>query len=313
MQTLQPCLSIIIPVYFNQQSLPSIFAELLKLEHELLVQFEMRLELIFIDDGSGDNSFDELMKIREKRPETKVIKLTRNFGSVEASSLGFHFATGDCCTVIAADLQDPPSQILKMVGHWKQGSKFVLSRRRSRKDPLTTVLFSKVFYLFVRLFVFQAYPKGGFDLMLLDKQILPYLRNLSGRINYQLYCYWLGFTPTVLEYDRKERKDGKSRWSFSKKLDLFINSITGFSVKPLRLISWIGITVSFLSCCYGSFVFIMAFLSENRVPGFAAVYVLVSFFGGLIVAMLSIIGEYIWRIFELVNKKPTRVIDDTYL
>ncbi len=313
METKQQCLSVIIPVYFNEGSLPALFQELQILEHELLNRFNMNLEILFIDDGSRDASFQELMRIKAQRPATKIIKLTRNFGSVEAGSLGFHYVTGDCCTVIAADLQDPPSQVLKMVECWRNGSKFVVSRRKSRKDPLMTVLFSKIFYLFVRLFVFKGYPQGGFDLMLLDRQMISYLRKISGRVNYQLYSYWLGFAPVVLEYDRLERKHGKSRWTFSKKLDLFINSITGFSAKPLRLMSWLGISVSLLSCCYGSFVFIMAFLAENRVPGFAAVYVLVSFFGGLIVAMLSIIGEYIWRIFELVNKKPTRVIDDTFL
>ena len=149
--------------------------------------------------------------------------------------------------------------------------------------------------------------------MLMDKQILPHLKNLNGRVNYQLYTYWLGYTPKVLESDRLQRKEGRSRWTFAKKLDLFINSITGFSVKPLRLISVIGIFVSLLSFSYGSFVFIMALINENRVPGFAAMYVLVSFFGGLIVSMLAIIGEYIWRIFELVNQKPTRVIDEVLL
>ena len=313
MDTTNQCVSVIIPVYFNESSIPALYAELANLETKLQEIHKMRLELIFIEDGSGDGSFEQLMKVRASRPETKVIKLTRNFGSVEASSLGFHFASGDCCSVLAADLQDPPAQLLNMVAEWKNGSKFVLSRRKSRRDPFMSMLFSRVYYFALDLFVFKNYPKGGFDLMLFDKQILPYLKNLNGKVNYQLYLFWLGFSPTILESDRLERQEGKSRWTFSKKFDHFINSIAGFSVKPLRLISGLGIVVSALSFSYGLFVFVMALLNEDRVPGFAAIYVLISFFGGLLVAMLAIIGEYIWRIFELANQKPTRVIDETYL
>ena len=306
-------LSLIVPVYFNEGSIPALYEEVKKLESDLLATHNMLLELIFIDDGSGDRSFEELMKVRSSRPGTKVIKLTRNFGSVEASSLGFHYASGDCCSVIAADLQDPPNQLLTMVGEWKKGNKFVLSRRRSRKDPLSTKIFAKLYYFAVDLFVFKNYPKGGFDLMLFDTQIPPYLRNLNGKVNYQLYLIWLGFAPTILESDRQERQQGKSRWTFAKKFDHFINSIAGFSVKPLRLISGLGMVVSMLSFSYGLFVFVMALIHHDRIPGFAAIYVLISFFGGLLVAMLAIIGEYIWRIFELANQKPTRVIDETYL
>lgn len=313
MDNSQKCLSVIIPVYFNEASIPVLYQQLSGLEEKLLDLYSMRLELIFIDDGSGDRSFAELMRIKAQRPSTKVIKLTRNFGAVEASSLGFHFASGDCCSVIAADLQDPPSQLLNMVSEWRNGSKFVLSRRRSRKDPLLTQIFSKIYYVFVELFVFRNYPKGGFDLMLFDKQILPYLRELNGKVNYQLYLFWLGFRPIILESDRLQRLDGTSRWTFAKRLNHFVNSIAGFSVKPLRLISGFGMLVSIMSFSYGLFVFVIAILNKDRLPGFAAIYVLISFFGGILVAMLSIIGEYIWRIFELANKKPTRVIDEKYL
>jgi glycosyltransferase involved in cell wall biosynthesis len=307
------CLSVIVPVYYNEPSLSALYQEISHLESKLAELYNMKLELIFIDDGSGDQSFVELQKIKAARPLTKLIKLTRNFGAVEASSLGFHYASGDCCSIISADLQDPPAQLLNMIAEWQRGSKFVLSRRRSRKDPFLTRLFAKIYYLFVELFVFKDYPKGGFDLMLFDKQILPYLKDLSGNVNYQLYLFWLGFAPTILESDRTERMGGKSRWTFSKKFNHFINSIAGFSVRPLRLISGIGILVSAVSFSYGLFVFVAALLNDGRPPGFAAVYVLVSFFGGIIVAMLSIIGEYIWRIFELANKKPTRVIDECHL
>lgn len=305
-------LSIITSVYYNGETLPIQFKEVQKLEKKLDI-FNMDLELIYIDDGSKDNSFNELMKIKAKRPATKVIKLTRNFGAVQASSLGFHYATGDCITVLAADLQDPPEQILKMIEEWKKGSKYTLSRRVKRSDPFSTIIFANMYYKMLDLLVVKGYPRGGYDLFLIDKQLLPYLRELHGRINYQLYLYWLGFKPIVLEYVRQKRKHGKSQWTFLKKLNFFIDNITGFSITLIRLISAFGIVTSLFSFCYGLWMFITALIDGTTVPGFATIVVLISFSAGTIMAMLAIIAEYIWRIFEVIQKKPTRVIEEEYL
>jgi dolichol-phosphate mannosyltransferase len=304
-------LSVIVPVYYNEQSLPLLFAELSEVEKELLEQ-DIQLEIIFVDDGSRDGSLRELLKIKQQRESTKVIKLTRNFGAVHASKSGLQFATGDCFTVLAADLQDPPELILDMVKKWQAGSKYVVCARIDRQDPVVTKIFSYIYYTLLRFFVVQDYPSGGYDLALMDRSLLPYLQNSSKNINDSVFTYWLGFKPEIVYYKRKSRIHGQSRWTFSKKLKYFIDSILGFSIAPIRFISCIGILVSLLSFGYGSMIVISAVFGNTDVQGFATIVALMTFLLGLIIIMLGVIGEYIWRIFDETNKRPESVIDEIY-
>lgn len=303
--------SVVVPVYWNEQSLPVLLAELVPIERQLGDR-GYTLELIFVDDGSGDASLRELLKIKEQRPETKVIKLTRNFGAIHASKTGFQFVTGDCFMILAADLQDPPELILEMVKHWEQGCKFVLCARTGRQDPLMTTVYSSVYYWLLRLFVVKDYPKGGFDLALMDRALLPHLQNSSKNINTPLFAYWLGFEPTMIYYKRRERRFGKSRWSFGKKVKFFLDSLLGFSIVPIRFISLVGLIVSSLSFLYGAWILINTVLGRTAVPGFVTIVALIAFLLGLVIVMLGIIGEYLWRIFDETNKRPEAVIDEIY-
>ncbi|MBX7100005.1 MAG: glycosyltransferase family 2 protein [Myxococcaceae bacterium] len=305
-------MSVVVPVYFNEASLPHLFTKLQWLEAELAT-LSLDLELIFVDDGSLDGSWKALLDIRGARPATKLIKLSRNFGAVAASNTGFQFVTGDCFMVLSADLQDPVEQLLLMVRHWLDGRKFVISVRKERVDPLMTRLFAATFYVIVRNLVLESYPKGGFDLMLMDRALLPHLAGSSAHTNPNMLAYWLGFEPTVLEYKREERRFGKSRWTFRKKLKFFLDTVTGFSTAPIRLVSWLGVAVAMLSFVYGVWIAINAALGRIEAQGFATLAVLVSFFSGLILMSLGIVGEYLWRIFDLVNHKPKSVIDVTLL
>lgn len=272
-----------------------------------------RLELIFVDDGSGDGSLQELLKIKATRPETKVVKLTRNFGALHAYKAGLSQVTGDCFTAISADLQDPPELILQMFIKWRTGSKYILCHRQERQDPFTTRLFARVYYFLLRLFVISDYPPGGFDLTLMDKQFLPFLCKSGKNINTFLFSFWLGYKPEVIPYKREHRKFGKSRWTFRKKFKLFLDSLLGFSVVPIRCISFVGLLVSIISFLYGLFVVVNA-LFGNFAPvrGFATLAALLAFLLGLVIVMLGIIGEYIWRIFDQVNGRPEFVIEEIY-
>jgi dolichol-phosphate mannosyltransferase len=304
-------ISIVIPVYFNEQSLPHLFEALMEVERTL-IEKNIEMELIFVDDGSGDLSLKELLKIKGRRQDTKVIKLTRNFGAAHASKTGLRFATGDCFLSLAADLQDPPELIPKMVDKWLQGSKFILCQRASRHDPPSSKLVGFIFYKLVRFFVVEGYPSRGYDLALMDKVMLPYLQNSSKNINPPLFAYWLGFQPDIILYERKKRAFGKSRWTFSKRVSFFLDSLLGFSVFPIRLISMIGFFVSLASFAYGSSILVNGFLGRTVVLGFATIVTILSFLLGLIIIMLGVIGEYIWRIFDEINKRPESVIDEIY-
>ena len=186
-------LSVVIPVYYNEGSLPGLLVELMKVEAQLQSSRGIELEIIFVDDGSGDNSFSELLKIKEQRPNTKVIKLARNFGAIHAVKTGLQYVTGDCFTMLAADLQDPPELLLSMADKWLAGSKFVICVRESRQDPLLSKMFAHLYYSILRLAVTSDYPSGGFDLALMDSLLLPYLQQSGKKYKYQLVCLLAGF------------------------------------------------------------------------------------------------------------------------
>jgi dolichol-phosphate mannosyltransferase len=301
--------SIIVPVYYNEASLALLFSELSQLE-QAFNEKGHNFELIFVDDGSGDNSWRELLKLKRRREATRLIRLTRNFGAVHASKTGFQFVTGDCFMVLAADLQDPPELIPEMFAKWQAGCKFVICARAHREDPLTSRMFASIYYRLLRLFVVKDYPAGGFDMSLMDTAMLPHMRASSKNINPLLFAYWLGFKPEIIHYTRREREFGKSRWTFTKKVKFFLDSILGFSIVPIRMISFAGLIVSLLSFGYGLLVFVNTLLGRGEVRGFATIVALISFLVGLVIVMLGIIGEYLWRIFDETNKRPEVVIDE---
>lgn len=302
-------LSVVVPVYFNEESLRPLFAELGRIEGEL-DRLAMNLELIFVDDGSKDASLAVLRELKSLRPATRIVKLTRNFGAVQASKTGMRFVTGDCFLVIAADLQDPPEMILEMVRRWKEGAKFVLGVRRSRPDRGLSRLFAGLYYALLRRIVTADYPRGGFDVALMDRAFLPYLLESAKNLNTPLYAYWLGFTPSILHYDRQPRRHGRSRWTFAKRIKFFLDSLLGFSIVPIRAISLFGLLVAFVSFAYGSVIAVNALRGVRDAPGFATLAVILSFLLGVVITMLGVIGEYLWRIFDEVSRRPEAVIEE---
>ena len=304
-------LSVVIPVYFNAPSLGQLHKALIDLEQGLL-SLDVALELIFVDDGSQDDSFEKLLEIKNTDNRVKLIKLTRNFGSMHAIKAGFKFVSGDCFAVLAADLQDPPDLLLEMVKRWLTGSKFVICERVSREDPLVSRIFSRLYYKMLRLMVMKDFPEGGFDLTLMDKDMLPYMVNSAKNSYMALLAFWLGYQPDVVPYHRMQREHGKSKWTLTKKFKAFIDVMLGFSVTPIRAISTIGTIVSLVSFCYGFFVIGLALFQGNPVQGFPTIVALITFLLGLIIMMLGIIGEYLWRIFDETNLRPETVIEKIY-
>ena len=304
-------ISIVIPVYFNEKSLYYLGEKLVVLFKDFSKK-NIQIEIIFVDDGSGDNSFNELLKIKDKLPDVKIIKLTRNFGAIIAVKTGKQFVTGDCFTVLPADLQDPVELVYEMAEHWLNGSKYVIAVRKTRKDPVINKIFAFFYYRLIKVFVSKDFPEGGFDVVLADKSLLKYFQNSGKNINPSLLAHWLGFSPKIIYYDRLERKFGKSRWNYKKRLVLFMDSILGFSVSPIRLILSFGLVISLLSFVYFLFIVINAYLGKIDVRGFATIVALITFLFGVVISMLGIIGEYIWRIFDEINHKPESVIDEIY-
>jgi len=304
-------ISIVVPVYFNEQSIPVLYEHIQKIRCELNKK-SLELELIFVDDGSGDGSLKKLLDIKKTNKSVRVVKLTRNFGVIHALKAGFQFVTGDCFITLAADLQDPPELIIKMADKWVDGAKFVICERSNRTDPPLNKVLSSLYYKIIQKYVVNGYPKGGFDLALMDKSLLPYMKKCGKSFYTPLYAYWLGFTPVVLEYERKKREHGKSMWKFGKKINTFLDVFLGFSYAPIRLMSIIGLLTAILSFGYGSVIVVNALWGNATVPGFSTIAALITFLLGLIIIMLGIIGEYLWRIYDEVTERPESIIDEVY-
>jgi len=302
--------SIVIPCYNVEEFIFPLLQELRIVEMKLK-EMNLAMELIFVDDGSVDQTWDELLINRYLINDTRLVRLTRNFGAICASNVGLEFVTGDVCTIYAADLQDPLELIPEMAKLWQNGKKYITAvRSKKRNDPWLTKIYSRIYYMLVKLFVMKDFPRNGFDIAFWDASILLYLKHTSKNINRSLFSHRLGFKPHVIEYERRERVSGKSGWTFSKKWKLFIDSFVGFSVMPIRFISFVGICVSFLSFGYGTLVFIGGLTGEISEPGFATVTSLITFLLGLVIVMLGVIGEYLWRIFDEVNKRPEAVVEE---
>ena len=302
--------SIIVPVYYNAASLPALFDRLREVEASLIGQHGVGLQLIFVNDGSRDASQQALVEIKRQRPDTTVVRLSRNFGAVHAARAGFAFVTGEAFAIFAADLQDPPELLLEMVPRWLGGSKFVIAVRASREDPLLSRVYSWLYYRLLRLLVLPGYPDGGFDIALMDRAMLEPMRNCSKNAFTPLLAYWLGYQADIVSYHRPKREHGRSGWTFTKKVKAFLDVMLGFSVTPIRLISAVGVVVAGASFAYGVSIVVSALYGNIPVSGFAALASLITFLLGMIILMLGIIGEYLWRVFDEVNRRPESVIDE---
>ena len=310
---MQKTVSIVIPVYYNSGSLDQLFIELdnLVLKHQ--EKYNLLTNIVFVDDGSKDDSLLKLLKYKSQNENRVcVVKHSKNFGAFNAIATGFKYANGDVVITLAADLQDPPEQVELMVNKWVQGCNFVVSSRATREDPFISKILASLYYKALNFFVLGDFPSGGYDLMLLDAQYMPLINNLKGSHNCMVYAYSLGIRPEILYYHRRKREHGFSGWTLVKKINLFIDTITGFSVKPLRLVSLIGILVSSIFFLYGLFTIILTLLNHIEVPGYATLVTLISFSTAMILMTLSIVGEYIWRIFDIANNKPVAVVEEVF-
>jgi dolichol-phosphate mannosyltransferase len=267
-----------------------------------------------VDDGSGDHSLPLLLEYQRDHPtEIKVVRLTRNFGSMAAIQAGFTVATGDCVGMISADLQDPPELFIDMISYWEKGSKAVFAIRQDRDEGSLQKLLSNTYYSLIRKLAIENYPTGGFDFFLLDRQVVMELNRIQEKnTNLMTLAFWLGFRPVMLPYVRRQRSKGKSRWTFAKKIKLFIDTFVAFSFFPIRMLSVLGLLVALGSFLYGAFVLCYWWFFGIEVKGYVPIVVVLSFNSGLQMAMLGVLGEYLWRTLDEVRRRPQFVIDEIY-
>lgn len=303
--------SIVIPVYYNELNLSETIPRLLDFVD---TQPKYQLELVFVDDGSGDRSLNILLAFQSQYPEIiKVVKLTRNFGSMAAIQAGLTVATGDCVGMISADLQDPPELFHEMLRCWENGNKAVLAIRQDREEPFLQKLFSNGYYSLIQRFAIKDYPTGGYDFFLVDRQVVDEISRVQEKnTNLMTLIFWLGFKPILIPYIRRGRKRGKSRWTLAKKVKLFVDTFVAFSYFPIRALSFIGLLVAMGSFFYGMFVLFYWFFFSIPVQGYVPIMLVITFTSGVQMTMLGVLGEYLWRTLDEVRRRPAFVIDEIY-
>ena len=303
-------LSIVVPVYFNELNLPDTVPQLLALEPQL--PGGMELELVFVDDGSGDRSLEILREYQSRTPDKiTVVSLSRNFGSMSAILAGLQVSSGDCVGMIAADLQDPPELFLEMARHWRAGSKVALAVRSDREESWSQKTFANTYYALIRRFALSNYPAGGFDFFLIDRQVVDDLLGIREKnTNLMSLIFWLGYRPVMIPYVRRARQKGVSRWTLSKKIKLFIDSFVSFSYVPIRALSLTGFAVAIGAFVYAGWVLYQRLIHNIPVQGYAPIVILLALFSGVQMAMLGVLGEYLWRALDETRRRPPFVIDD---
>lgn len=305
--------SIVLPVYYNEGELRATFEAI---ESEVIAKNpELRGEVVFVDDGSGDGSLAELMQLHAEHPEiVKVIKLTRNFGQPAARLAGLTYARGRCVLSMSADGQDPAELLHRMLrAHFDEGFEVVICARKGRDESLYRSSTSRIFYGAMRALRFQNMPPGGFDFVLIGRKALEViLRNPEANHFFQGQVLWTGFPPKVIEYRRLKRKVGVSRWSFGKKLKLMIDAVLCYSYAPVRLISISGVAMAVLGFLTAAVLIARRIFWGTAVEGWTALIVVLLFTSGMQMLMIGILGEYQWRTLAQARNRDPFVIDEVY-
>jgi glycosyltransferase involved in cell wall biosynthesis len=306
-----PDYSCVLPVYFNEGSLTSTFNELK--ERVIDAHPEYTAEIIFVDDGSGDGSFSELVGLRKENPGLiKIVKLTRNFGQVSALMAGFAQARGRCVIAMSADGQDPEDLINEMLeGYFEEHYEVVICHREERDESYSRKLTSEIFYSLVRRLSFSNMPVGGFDYFLLGRRALQVLlRNAETHPFLQGQILWTGFPVKYLSYRRKKREIGESRWTLGKKITYLIDGVMSYSSMPIRLMSIAGALIAATGFLYAIFIIATRILLGSTIQGWAALMVVSLTLGGIQLLMLGVIGEYMWRTLAQTRKRDAYVIEE---
>lgn len=305
----QKKLSIVIPVYNNSESVKETCERILKTQQNSFSH--LALEIIFVDDGSKDNSWDVLQNIKDEHQNiVMLIKLSRNFGQFYAMLAGYESCTGDAIITISADLQDPIEVMAKMVIEWEKGMEIVAANRQNRTDSFSAKLFSFLAYTYARK-VNPNIPEGGFDYYLVSRKALDLLNTFKGRHRFiQGDILWLGLPTVFIPYVRNERPFGKSGYTFFKKLKSFTDVLLDSYFHPMRIAIGLGFLAAFLGFLYAIDIFISYFISPSSfVAGWSPIMIILLVFGGIIMLMLGVIGEYLWRLFDDSKGRPYYVIE----
>ena len=301
--------TIIVPAYNEEESLPFLFERLEKLMNE---NTNYEFEILFVNDGSKDKTIDLIKEYREKDKRINYVDFARNFGKEIAMIAGLDYATGDCVIFIDADLQDPPELIPEMIKYWEEGYDDVYAQRRSRKGETWLKKFtSKMYYRVLQSLTKVPIQKDTGDFRLLDKRCANALRKMreTGRNSKSMFS-WIGYKKKAIFYDRDPRVAGSTKWNYAKLINLAIDGITSFTTSPLRISTYIAIPTFLALLVYFIYVIVKCIRLHVAIQAFQAIILLILFFAGIQILLFGIVGEYLGRIFNESKHRPLYLVNE---
>jgi len=301
-----PKLSVIVPVYNESANIGPLCERLFP----VLNRIGLTWEVVFIDDGSRDDTLEVIRALSRKEPRIGAVSFSRNFGKEIAIAAGLDHAQGSAVVIMDADLQHPPEMIETFVERWREGYDMVYGQRTDRSDETRVKRsFAHLFYRLFSRFGEIGLPEGAGDFRLIDRKGVDVLRTLGERARFSKGLYaWIGFKGTGVPFVVEERRFGTSKWSFRKLFRFAFDGIAAFSTVPLRIWTYLGFLISFLSIAAAIYFLIRTILFGTDLPGFPSLIVSIMFFSGIQLMSLGIIGEYVGRIFAEVKRRPLYVV-----
>lgn len=304
-------LSLVVPV-FNESETVSLFTD--RVRAVLGCRDDIELEIVFVNDGSLDDTLTRLLALQRETPQIRIVDLTRNFGKEAALTAGLRIASGQVVVPIDVDLQDPPELVLRMIERWRDGYDVVVGKRVNRdSDTWAKRQSATWFYRIHNRISEPKLPENVGDFRLMDRSVVDAVNALpeSRRFMKGLFA-WVGFRTTAVEYTRPERVAGKSSFNGWRLWNFALEGITGFSTDPLRIWTYVGGGVALLSFLFAIFIVVKVLLFGTDVPGYASVIVAVTFLGGLQLVGIGIIGEYLGRSYIESKRRPIYLVRRVY-
>lgn len=305
-----PIISIIAPCYNEEETIEPFLRRI----EEILTQINEPYEIVFINDGSRDNTLNVLLNAKQNFKNIRIINFSRNFGKEAALTAGLDKARGEAAIPIDVDLQDPPELIKELVARWREGYDVVLAKRADRtSDSFAKRVSADLFYKLNGKISNVDIPNNVGDFRLMSKRVVEALKQLPENQRFMKGLFaWVGFKTVAIEYVREKREAGQSSFNGWKLWNFALDGITSFSTLPLRIWLYIGALVSFLSFLYGSFIILKTLIFGVDLPGYASLAVIMLFLGGIQLIGIGILGEYIGRIYSESKRRPSYIIEGEY-
>lgn len=306
-------LSVVIPCYNETAMLPLLEQRL----RSALDTLGMPWEVVFVDDGSVDGTYQQLVLMSAADPRLKLVRFSRNFGHQAAVAAGLTFTRGEVVAILDADLQDPPELIGTCLAHWREGFQVVYCQRERRQEGLALRLLYAAFYRLLRAFSDVSMPLDAGDFCVMDRRVVDVIVQMRERhVFVRGLRAWAGFRQRAVPYDRPPRAAGETKYRLRKLLALAGDGLFSFTLIPLRLATWLGLLLTTLSCLWGVFVLLWRFLdfrvmgnAAHDLPGWTGFVLLLILFGSVQLLLLGVLGEYVGRIYEETKGRPRWIVE----